>query len=105
MTAALKFNVAEIQAKTCNVRGWSAKQFEFNRTSDNSWEAIDGGFGGTVVMTIWRDKDGPWNYREARAGDVNCKPGDVLCRQPGIVEFRWDGPKTTLECKYVEAGL
>jgi hypothetical protein len=103
MIAALKFNIAEVEAKTCKVHGWSAKQFTFNQTSENSWESIDGGLGGTAVMTIWRDKDGPWNYREARAGDVNCKAGDMFCRRPGILEYRES--TLTMECKYVEAGM
>lgn len=106
LSAAMKYQINEIDAQTCKVHGHAAKSFVFKQTSDNSWEYIDGGpLGGTVVMTIWRDQGQYlWNYREARAGDVNCKVGDTFCRAPGNVEWRWDRGKPTLECKFVVEG-
>ena len=106
LEAALKYNVAEIEAKTCKVRARAAKEFFFAKSGVNSWEHIDSGpFGGTVIMTIWRETDaGLWSYRETRAGDTNCKPGEPLCRRPGIVEYRRGELVSLGDCTYVEPG-
>jgi hypothetical protein len=104
---AFQFGI-RLKADTCSVHTGLPKTQEFTKKNENVWEGIDtgglGGNGGTVVMTIWRAAGGSglWNYREVRAGEVNCKPNLLsLCREPGIVEWRWDKPKPILQCKYV----
>jgi hypothetical protein len=98
----------QLTADTCTVHTLYPKSGVFIQKDENKWEGIDGDDGpfhrgGTVVMTIWRSgKDGHWNYREVRAGEVNCE-SDALhdCREPGVVDWQWDAPKPGLECKYV----
>jgi hypothetical protein len=101
--AALDLYVREVDAKTCRVSTSLPKTKTFKQKTADVWEGIDvgePGRGGTVVMTIFRDPNGFWNYREVQAGETDCSKA-LYCRKPGIIEWRWDAPKPLLECGYV----
>jgi hypothetical protein len=104
---ALRYNITEIWARTCEAFNYGAREYEFQKVDDSTFRSMAGAAaGGTAtIRTIWRKKGAsdfvPWSYKQVTSADPSCVPVPFReCAKDATEEWTSDASMTLTGCEF-----
>jgi hypothetical protein len=104
---ALRYNITELWARTCQAFNYGVREYEFHRVDDSTWRSMGGAAasGTATIRTIWRRKDVNgfwfWNYKQVTSSDPACVPVPFgECAKDSTNEWTRDAQVTLTGCQF-----
>lgn len=104
---ALRYDITELWAKTCQAFNYGVREYEFQRVDDSTWRSMGGAVasGAATIRTIWRRKDVNgfwfWSYKQVTSGDPGCVPVPFgECAKDSTNEWTRDAQLTLTGCQF-----
>jgi len=103
---AMRFNITEIWAHTCEVFNYGIREYEFEKIDDSTWRALQGASGGTAtIRTLWRKKAGndltSWNYKQVSSSDPSCVPTPFAeCAKDSVQDWTPEATIKLASCQF-----
>ena len=104
---ALRYHVTEVWAKTCEAFNHGVREYEFQKSDDVTWRAMDGvaAGGAATIRTIWRKQGtnefSSWNYKQVTSADPSCVPAPFReCAKDATNEWTSEATFTLTGCQF-----